>query len=587
MLVGGGSFAFEKLTGLDKGVASFFIRMFFFSGSGGLISTYCSSYVQAVMVNVFMVVFVIYIFFISPDIGGVDKMYDRLTSIASQSEQDCIDFGYDPSTQTCGGVSGNYQSSYMTIRSLGGLFFGVINVIGNFGAVFVDQTYWQIAISARKDICYQAFIIGGLMWFAIPFCLGSAMGLANVALQLPTNFVEAIEGLVPICTVDSIMGKAGSSILLIQLFMAVSSAGSSELSAIASIFVYDIYRTYLNTRANSAHIKYYSRFCIVCAGAAMGALSVFSQALELSLGWLYLVMGIMIGSAVFPICCCLTWEKASGKAAVCAALGGQGLAVISWLVSTKLLYGDVNLNTTGNNVVMLIGNVVSLSSSVIIMTVMTYIDPQNFDLKTLNSKLTLVKDKEVFDGDVDLVSLLKRAVSAENIVYKTEGLDNAEDGLDRTEDDFELNDTVVGKEPRYFANVTQARESILINLDSSKQNPSFKVEEASKFTKHKSEYAFSFTLVIVLLVIWPSISYPVGDFGRSYFKFWIALIVIWSFIAALVSIALPIYESRKELVKMFRGFLGRRSIFLNDVKDKTNEDFQNPMHGDVELRIAK
>lgn len=36
-------------------------------------------------------------------------------------------------------VSGNAHGSYITMRSKNGLIFGVINVIGNFAAVFQDQ----------------------------------------------------------------------------------------------------------------------------------------------------------------------------------------------------------------------------------------------------------------------------------------------------------------------------------------------------------------------------------------------------------------------------------------------------------------
>jgi hypothetical protein len=42
----------------------------------------------------------------------------------------------------CGHVAGNKNGSYLTMLSLPGLMFGIINVIGNFGTVFVDQSYW-------------------------------------------------------------------------------------------------------------------------------------------------------------------------------------------------------------------------------------------------------------------------------------------------------------------------------------------------------------------------------------------------------------------------------------------------------------
>ena len=36
-------------------------------------------------------------------------------------------------------VEGNKQGSYLTMLSQGGFIFGIINIIGNFGTVFVDQ----------------------------------------------------------------------------------------------------------------------------------------------------------------------------------------------------------------------------------------------------------------------------------------------------------------------------------------------------------------------------------------------------------------------------------------------------------------
>jgi hypothetical protein len=40
--------------------------------------------------------------------------------------------------QNCGPVAGNYDGEYLTMISNGGLKFGIINIVGNFGAVFVD-----------------------------------------------------------------------------------------------------------------------------------------------------------------------------------------------------------------------------------------------------------------------------------------------------------------------------------------------------------------------------------------------------------------------------------------------------------------
>lgn len=60
-----------------------------------------------------------------------------------------------------------------------------------FGGILLycsDQTYWQSAIAADPTAAHKGYMLGSLCWFAIPFSFATAMGLANVALQLPTSF---------------------------------------------------------------------------------------------------------------------------------------------------------------------------------------------------------------------------------------------------------------------------------------------------------------------------------------------------------------------------------------------------------------
>ena len=33
--------------------------------------------------------------------------------------------------------------------SAGGLVFGIVNIVGNFGTVFCDQAYWQSSVAAK------------------------------------------------------------------------------------------------------------------------------------------------------------------------------------------------------------------------------------------------------------------------------------------------------------------------------------------------------------------------------------------------------------------------------------------------------
>ena len=121
-------------------------------------------------------------------------------------------------------VEGNKDGTYLTFFSIGGFIFGIINIIGNFGAptvnqrtcgqppplipgraltgraargagtVFNDQAYWQSAIAAKPSAAHMGYLLGGLMWFCIPFTLATTLGISALALDLPISIAESNAG---------------------------------------------------------------------------------------------------------------------------------------------------------------------------------------------------------------------------------------------------------------------------------------------------------------------------------------------------------------------------------------------------------
>lgn len=75
-----------------------------------------------------------------------------------------------------------------------------------------------------------------------------------------------------------------------------------------------------------------SRYTVLIFGALMGVLSIILNEIGLNLGWVYLFMGVVIGSAVVPVSMVLTWKKATAKGVIAGALLGQICAIIAWLV---------------------------------------------------------------------------------------------------------------------------------------------------------------------------------------------------------------------------------------------------------------
>lgn len=75
------------------------------------------------------------------------------------------------------------------------------------------------AIAARPSATHKGYLLGGLVWFAVPFSLATSLGLGALALDLPITKDEADRGLVPLATAIALMGKTGSMLLLTMLFM--------------------------------------------------------------------------------------------------------------------------------------------------------------------------------------------------------------------------------------------------------------------------------------------------------------------------------------------------------------------------------
>lgn len=213
--------------------------------------------------------------------------------------------------------------------------------------------------------------------------------------MLPITADEAGAGLVPPAVATHLLGKAGSVLVLIMLFMAIVSTGSAESIAVSSLVAYDIYREYINPEATGKQILYVSRVVVVGFGLIMGCLSIALHAIGLNLGWVYLFMGIVIGSAVAPLWNLMTWNRASGTGAIIAAWSGLALALVAWFVAAKLQSDEITVASLGTNEVMLSGNLVAIFSSAIIHYVWSKcFEKEDYDFSQLDQHISLVEDDQ-------------------------------------------------------------------------------------------------------------------------------------------------------------------------------------------------
>lgn len=350
-------------------------------------ATFLTDYVHTVVILVIIFIFAFTTYATSPLLGSPGKVYDLLVE-ASKTHP----------------VSGNAGGSYLTMKSTDGAIFFIINIVGNFGTVFCDNGYFNKAISASPASALPGYVLGGLSWFAIPWLAATTMGLACLALETNPAFptfplrmsdADVSAGLVLPNAAVALLGKGGAACTLLLIFMAVTSATSAELIAVSSIFTYDVYQTYINPKATGKSLIYMSHICVVAFGFLMAGFSTGLYYIGVSMGYLYLLMGVIISSAVLPASLTLLWKKQNVYAATISPILGLACSLTAWLVTTKVKYGEITVDTSGKSIPMLAGNVVALLSPVLFVPVLTLVfgaDDYNYESMR---QIRRVDDKDI------------------------------------------------------------------------------------------------------------------------------------------------------------------------------------------------
>ncbi|EPT04820.1 hypothetical protein FOMPIDRAFT_1156291 [Fomitopsis schrenkii] len=509
MLILGGSATVTSLTGMNTLAACFLIPVgvAIYVVVGGMRATLLCDYTHTSVLFAIILVFVFTVYATSDKIGSFSAMHALLTKAAEEAP-----------------VAGNAHGSYLTMRSKNGLIFGVINVIGNFATVFQDQAYWQRAIASRPATCVKAYLLGGLAWFAIPFMFSTTLGLSAVALKgdpgmITLTAADVGAGLPASAAAAALLGKSGAAALLIVLFLAVTSATSAELIAVSALLTYDVYKRYINPQATDAQILRVSHAMVVFFAVVMGILGLIFYYIGISMGWLYDFMGVVLGAAVVPIACCITWRKANKWGCIAGAVTGFCCGVIAWLVTTSTLNnGVINVTTTFGDYEMLSGNLASIGVGGIIAVTTSLIWPDDFDFeatRAINTPSHTAEDQ----GSEEYVDEKKRVASEVS-----------------TEPVVDPPEEVAAEEER--------------ELDPGALNKAFRLAAWA-----------SVTLTLIMLIIVPlPLFFAQTIYGVGGLTAWVVIGMIWTFCSAISVVLYPLYESRAALYLITRGML--KDIFM-------------------------
>ena len=387
MLLTGGSAVVQSLCGMHIAAACFLLPLgtIVYTMFGGIKATFLTDYAHTVAVLIIILYFTFVTYSTSPLLGSTSKVYDLLVN-ASRLHP----------------VEGNAEGSYLTMRSKEGAIFFIINIIGNFGTVFLDNGYYNKAIAASPVSALPGYILGGISWFAVPFLAATTMGMAAVALEnnpafptYPNRLSEddVLAGLTLPAAAVALLGKTGATATLIMVFMAVTSAMSAQLIAVSSIITYDIYKIYFNPNASGKRLIYTSHISVVTFGLIMSVVATGLYYVSIDLGYLYLLMGVIISSAVIPGALTLFWNRQSKWAACLSPVLGVVCSVTAWLITTKVQFGSITVRTSGSNIPMLVGNVTALCSPMLFVPVLSLILPDK-TLYDFDSMKEIKRDNE-------------------------------------------------------------------------------------------------------------------------------------------------------------------------------------------------
>ncbi|XP_071147925.1 uncharacterized protein [Mytilus edulis] len=469
------------------------------------------------------------------------------------------------------GPAENLDNSYLTIMSKQGLMFGLINIVGNFGTVFVDQSYWQSSVAAKPKEGVFGFLLGGICWFAIPFAFASTTGLGYIALsaQQDSPLLDAASvdsGLIPPLIAQKLLGRPGEFLICVMLLMAVTSTGSAEVMAVTSILVYDVYQVYLkpfrmvldsntcilcgkargrlavlrdkckcesmtnciacknddkeismckrtikpqymckthgNFRIYVDYLLRLKNWCLMWTVLCIIPLTVLLKILTVSLSWLYLFMGILIGSAVIPIILCMFWEKLTGPGMIAGGICGTVAALIAWLSVSSLYSGGLYdfINNTGKELPMLIGNITSICVGGLVCVLVSCFQSHKKGSGMCNETWELTRD-------------IDSPLSPWTELYATDlGLKEAT-SLDCRPD----------------------------------------LEHIKKTFRMSSVIAIVGGLgcLLLLIVVWPTTMIASGVLNNTEFNIWVTVGQVWAYLAALFIIVVPIITEGMDIVKTY------------------------------------
>lgn len=494
----GGSGVIAAVTGMSEYASLFLMPLGVaaYVSTGGLRATFISDVMHTFITLIFVFIFVFKVFASSEQIGSPTKMAQLLYDLPA--------------------VEGNYKGKYLTFHSLQGGIFAIRSTITGFGLVVCDQAYWSRAVAADYRESSKSYFFGSLSWAIIPTIMGTTLGLGARALETYADFPilsaeDVSAGLVGPAVVTYLLGKAGSVLMVLTIFLSVTSSFSGELVATSTLLSYDIYKKFIKKDATPDQVATIARWNVLLWAIFSAGLACIFKAIGISMGWLFNFLGVATASGVIPIILTFTWRKTNKWGATLGSILGMGLGLSVWLITCRFYVGEINVVNLSNEWVSFAGTSASLFLGGIITVSLSLIRPSDFQWSESRDKTLVGVSGTLADDSVELSSMSSRG-------------ETSDEGLTK---------------------LTAKEEIITDDTDSLTSRLALLERQYKKYTICCCVSGTIFAVIIPL-----GLGVPRYVFSDKFFTAVISIMIAWLFATFGLVILMPVFEAREFLVKL-------------------------------------
>ena len=383
----------------------------------------------------------------------------------------------------------------------------------------------------------------------------------------PLTAAQNGAGLSSPATAIALLGKGGAGLMLLLLFMAVTSSTSAELIAVSSLLTFDVYKTYIRPKATSNELVRISHLGIVIYALGLATFCAILNAVNVNLTWLLTVLGVIVGGASIPNGLILLWPRMSTSAAILAPWMGLSFGMIAWFVTTSKRSGVISVTTTvslafwrilkpliidkGDAINAVAGNIASWAGGALVAVVVTYVAPHKF---TSDDPVFVARVNKI-NGISDTPPNEKETTLSTRGDVETALAPSSSTEKPSTSSPTDSN-TLNGDQPSSSepAKVVPTGNHVVDFLEAKHIEPMDPV-----LVKRGTRLAVWFNVAFLCIAI---ILVPFTLFGsdyifsRSFFTGWCVVSFMWCWVSMIICVIWPVWESRKALYTITKGVLG-------------------------------